>query len=418
MNARKDRINAETQNRIAGRLVRPSKEGMRLFRPGPIVLGVLSLCWIILWESGNISIASQNIVVRPGDNISALVEQQPSGTTFLIKSGIYRLQSVRPKDGDIFVGEPGAVLSGAQSLTQFSPAGQLWRATINVKKTDASRGKCNKTHPACQLPEDLFLNDSPLQRVESSAAVGPGKWFLDYSTNTAYLADNPQGLRVEISVTPHAFWGSSRNVKISGLTIEKYACSAGAGAVDGRSDSGQMGSSWTVENNVIRWNHGMGIRLGDGMQVLHNKLISNGQLGVGGGGNNDVVDGNEISFNNYAGYEYGWEAGGSKFAFTKNLVVRNNYAHDNKGPGLWTDLENENTLYEHNHTESNQEAGILHEVSYSAVIRDNTIENDGYSESGQTAPWYGAGIVVAGSSDVEVYGNTILNCMNGIVGTQ
>ena len=61
--------------------------------------------------------------------------------------------------------------------------------------------------------------------------------------------------------------------------------------------------------------------------------------------------------NNYAGYKYDWEAGGSKFAFTQNLVVRNNYAHDNDGPGLWTDLENENTLYEHNHTASNRGGG-------------------------------------------------------------
>ena len=201
-------------------------------------------------------------------------------------------------------------------------------------------------------------------------------------------------------------------------TIEKYASGAGDGAVDARSDAGHLGRNWIIKDNVFTLNHGMGIRLGDATQVLANKIIENGQMGMGGGGTDDVVDGNEIARNNYAGYAPGWEAGGCKFTFTRNLVVRNNYAHDNKGPGLWTDIENDNTLYEHNHTKSNQEAGILHEISYHAVIRDNVIENDGYSWSGLTAPWYGAGIIVADSSDVEVFGNTVTNCMNGIVGTQ
>ena len=216
-----------------------------------------------------------------------------------------------------------------------------------------------------------------------------------------------------MSVVAQAFQGSAQNVRITGLTIEKYACVAGDGAVDGRA-----GRNWVVENNLIRFNHGIGLRVGDGMQALRNKLLHNGQLGIGGGGRDGIVDGNEIAFNNYAGYDYSWEAGGSKFAYTKNLVVRNNYAHDNKGPGLWTDIDNENTFYEHNHTKSNQEAGIMHEISYQAIIRDNVIEDDGFSATPHTEPWYGAGILVVASAGVEVSGNTVKNCMNGIVGTQ
>jgi hypothetical protein len=205
---------------------------------------------------------------------------------------------------------------------------------------------------------------------------------------------------------------------VEGLTVEKYAPAAGDGAVDGRSPNGHLSMNWVVQNNLVTLNHGVGIRLGHGMHVLGNRVLENGQMGIAGSGANGVVDGNEIARNNYAGYKYSWEGGGSKFAFTQNLVVRNNYAHDNIGPGLWTDLENENTLYENNHTASNRAAGIQHEVSYRATIRNTVIENDGASDYHQTAPWYGAGIVVAGSSDVEVYGNMVTNCMNGIIATQ
>jgi hypothetical protein len=152
--------------------------------------------------------------------------------------------------------------------------------------------------------------------------------------------------------------------------------------------------------------------------VLHNKLLRNGELGVGGMGSNEVVDGNEIAFNNYAGYDYRWEGGGAKFALNKNIVVRNNYSHDNDGPGLWTDIESENALYEHNHTKSNREAGILHEISYHAVIRYNNIEDEGVNDFHKSGPWWGAGIIVAAASNVEIYGNTVTNCLNGIVGLQ
>lgn len=347
-----------------------------------------------------------------------MVRQNPPGTEFRIEAGVYRLQSIVPKEGDSFIGERGAILNGAQLLAQFSRSGRLWSAAVQATPRSTNRGQCTTTRPACTYAEDLFIDNAPLLRVADLDNVSPGRWHLDYDSQKVYLAVDPADHSVELSLSPYAVKGAAANVRIEGLTIEKYACGAGDGALDGRSDTGQLSRNWVVQNNVIRWNHGMGIRLGDGMQVLGNKVLENGQLGVGGGGSDGVVDGNEVARNNYAGYSYDWEAGRSKFAFTHNLVVRNNFVHDNDGPGLWTDLENENTLYDHNHTVSNWEAGILHEVSYHAIIRNNLIENDGYSDLQKTEPWYGAGIIIAGSSDVEVYGNTVTKCTNGIVGTQ
>lgn len=392
------------------------------------------LSWIIAWfvlpvawcpcglASGGINSpalpSKQEVTVHPGDDLRALVEHHRSGTVFHLAAGTYRLQSLVPRDGDAFIGEPGATLNGAQLLTGFSQSGNLWVAAVQVTPPGSFRGECIPSHPACKYPEDLFLDNKPLQRVESLSDVGPGKWYLDYSERRAFLAENPTGHTVEVSVLPFAIRGDAGNVRIEGLTIEKYATAASDGAVDGRSGSGRMSSNWVVQNNVVTLNHGMGIRLGDGMQVLANKAIENGQLGLGGGGNNGLVDGNEIARNNYAGYDYNWEAGGTKFAYTKNLTVRNNFVHDNDGPGLWTDLDNVDTLYDNNHARSNRGAGILHEVSYHAIIRNNVIEEDGFSDLPQTAAWYGAGIIIAGSSGVEVYGNTVTDCMNGIVGIQ
>jgi hypothetical protein len=48
------------------------------------------------------------------------------------------------------------------------------------------------------------------------------------------------------------------------------------------------------------------------------------------------------------------------------------------------------------------------------VIRNNTSENDGKDPLGNTSMWWGSGININNSRNVEVYGNTVINGMNGI----
>jgi Right handed beta helix region len=371
--------------------------------------------WLAAWP------APQQVSVGVQDNIQAKVDASPPGTTFLIAAGVHRLQSIVPKSADSFVGEQGSVLSGAAQLTSFQPDGGYWVARVPVQlsatadQQAAARSKCQADHPACGFPEDLFIDDVPLQRVLDQSGLAPGKWYLDYGSGNAYLGDDPTGHRVEISVTRHAFSGSAADVTIRGLVVEKYANPAQTGAVHSLGDPGPCGHHWTIEKNEMRFNHGGGVKLCD-TKLTDNNIHHNGQIGVIGVGNDELVEGNQIAGNNYAGYDYRWEGGGTKFAELHNLVVRDNDVHDNKGPGLWTDSNNFNVLYEHNHTSNNLVAGIAHEVSFDAVIRNNTIENDGYDP--HASPWYGAGIDITGSSNVEIYGNTITNCMNGIIAKQ
>jgi parallel beta-helix repeat protein len=122
--------------------------------------------------------------------------------------------------------------------------------------------------------------------------------------------------------------------------------------------------------------------------------------GMQGTGEGPLVEGNEISFNNTAGYHTAnggcWAAGGTKFAYSKHLLVRRNYVHDNYCVGLWTDIDNINTIYEENRIENNYAQGIFVEISYAGVIRNNTIKGN-----------MGVGILFNSSSDQDVYGNTL-----------
>jgi len=66
------------------------------------------------------------IVIVPGESIQAKVDANPAGTTFLLKAGTHVRQSVVPKAGDVFRGEPGTVLDG-QNATAFAFRG--WNGT-------------------------------------------------------------------------------------------------------------------------------------------------------------------------------------------------------------------------------------------------------------------------------------------------
>lgn len=216
-----------------------------------------------------------------------------------------------------------------------------------------------------------------------------------------------------------AFYGNADNVFICGLTIEDYVPGRQMGAIKaGDHSSDRNTNGWTIKNSEVRHNFGGGIRIGNRMRVINNFVHHNYQIGIVGGGDDVVIERNEISFNNFQeDFDYTWEAGGTKFVKTRNLIIRNNFVHHNWGPGLWTDIDNIDTLMENNIVEDNAGSGIFHEISYAATIRENTVRRNGYDRVG--SGWaYGAGIIIAHSPNVEVYDNVVVDNHNGIVAIQ
>lgn len=371
------------------------------------------------------STQTAGIQLSPGDSIQTAVNNNPTGTTFTLAPGVYRMQIVVPKAGDVFSGESGAILDGAElidpsSWHQISPS--VWLAQASGITQQASyRGVCDSTHPACMYPEDLFFDSKPLTRVASGSLVVPGTWYLDYSTEKIYVGSDPDGHVTELSTLGAAFWGDAGNVTIRGLVIEKYACIAGKGAVnamDSLYGYGPAADNWKVDSNEIMLNHGVGVRVNSGMVVTNNKIHDNGQMGIAGNGNQILVQNSEVYKNNYAGYAFDWEAGGIKFAtYATNVTIDGNYVHDNMGPGIHADISCDYVTIKNNHTARNIGSGIHYEISYNGVVSGNTVEDDGSSPQG-TSFWYGSGILISNSSNVQVYGNTVTDCSNGIGGTQ
>ncbi len=167
-----------------------------------------------------------------------------------------------------------------------------------------------------------------------------------------------------------------------------------------------------LEDNESRYNQ-TGIHVAANNTIRGNYVHHNRQYGIAGGpGDNILIEGNELAWNNTAHYDPNNDAGGSKIvgstAGTKYLTWRRNYVHDNYGQGIWSDGNLRKVSYEENTIENNGGAGIDHEISWDAVIRNNTLRNNNTLEQGQgKSCWSASAIAVNNSQNVEIYGNTV-----------
>ncbi len=356
--------------------------------------------------------ASSGTVIYPGTDIQAVVDAHPPGTGFVLKTGIHRMQQVDPKDGNVFTGELGTILSGARELNTFVRSGSYWVAGGQTQQgRDTDPVHCELGYEGCQWPEDLFLDDRLLLRVTSQAQVGPGKWYFDYVDDRIYVGDDPSGHRIETSVSAYAFGGTASDVTLRQLVIEKYASPAQAGAVQGDATSG-----WRIEDCEVRQSHGIGIRIGDNWQVRGCRVHANGQLGLARGGAGSLIERCEIYGNKTVHFKTGFAGGALKFSKSKGLIFRNNKVHDNMGNGVWLDIDNIDYEVHDNVVYDNDSQGIFVEISYRGKVYNNKVYGNGF---GRNSSWlYGAGILVAASPDVEIYGNEVMNNANGIAAIQ
>jgi Right handed beta helix region/O-Antigen ligase len=338
-----------------------------------------------------------SIAVHPGHSIQAAADRAGPGATLCLKAGVHRAQVVRPLAGQSFHGEgPATILSGAEEVSGFQKTGGQWIARRPIAR-ETPHGQCGKQHPLCNLPIQVFLGDRLLQRVATRDEVGTGQVFVDPAGDEIVLADDPSGQTVEITVAALAFESTAPDVLISNLVVEKYKSAAQRGAIRGY-------ARWTTRNVEVRWNSGAGITLGAEGRILDSHIHHNGQIGVVMVGRNVVLAGNEIAFNNVLGFDPDWEAGGVKIAASDGVEMARNFVHDNSGPGLWCDIDCRDVVYEANTVELNSGAGIFHEISFAAVIRNNVVRHNG--RAGRKWYW-NSEIQIAASEDVEVTGNTI-----------
>lgn len=360
---------------------------------------------------------SGGVRIEAGRNIQSVVDANPPGTHFVLGSGVHRMQSIRPRTGDRFTGETGAVLNGAMpydhaDFTQMADG--RWEAPAPAEDPEPldPKWEVEPGHEREAYPNELWGGHRRLDHANALDMVdAPGEWFYDYAGDRIVMFDNPRSYgTIELSVNPVAFDAvtgqSVADVIIENVTITRYANNPTRGAIEA-----SAGRHWTVRNVEVIENHAIGMKVGPGMEVRDSRFIRNGQMGIGGS-DVDFLDGykspvvisnNEVAHNGELRFVWQWEAGSIKFGETIGLEITNNWVHNHRGPGPWIDVDCQDTLIEGNLVEFNLENGIMHEISRNGVIRNNIVRNNGVTAVGDL----GSGLWISNSQDVLAEGNTI-----------
>jgi len=376
--------------------------------------------------------------VRPGDDIPSIVAANPTGTTFNIYPGTYRLQKpIVPKTGDRFIGQTAcappntscpAILSGSRIIgplakfngTNYEVTGQSQqgKALVPYQK----QVLCDAGWQGCIYPEDLFFDGVPYKHLSSSTlpAIGPGQWWFDYTNNVIYFHDNPSGHTVETSVVNNAFGGPANNVTIQYLTLKEFANVQPIGVIGVSQDQNALTreTNWTVQNCEILLNHGFGVRVGYGIHVLNNYIHDNGQLGIGGGlgvtsypstqstNSGILIQGNVINHNDYAHFNPNFGAGGIKIGSTSGVTIRRNTIQRNEGSGIHFDNQSTNEVVDGNTITDNSDSdGVNQEIGYgTSKFRNNVILRNGVQVNNN---YFSDQIRVSNSAGVESYCNVL-----------
>ncbi|KOG62697.1 right-handed parallel beta-helix repeat-containing protein [Streptomyces sp. MC1] len=230
----------------------------------------------------------------------------------------------------------------------------------------------------------------------------------------------------------YAFSGTARDVTIRFLTVQRFVAPTDEGVVNH-----DMADGWVIEHTTIQNNDGAGLMAGARQQVRANCLRDNGQYGMnayktGNTIRDLVVEGNEIVGNNTGDWERRKPGcgctGGIKFWAVDGAEVRGNWVHDNRGAGLWADTNNNDFRIEDNLIEKNDGAALVYEISYNAVIRNNTIRRNNWVEGRESAergddfPYAtvylseagGEPRVEARTDKIDIYRNVLEDNWNGI----
>jgi parallel beta-helix repeat protein len=212
--------------------------------------------------------------------------------------------------------------------------------------------------------------------------------------------------------------GNQPGVTIEYITIEKFQPNANAAAINQEANT-----DWTIQYNTITRNvPGAGVIAGTDNTLKDNCMTLNGQYGfqsvntdgfgkdsLTGGPYDVTVEGNEISYNDACDFSgllknpaIGWsnhnpvppqyrnphcgtvipngDQGGFKLWQTNGVTIRDNYIHNNWGPGVWADTDNANTTIDGNTITSNEGEGIIEEISYNFSITNNYIADNGWAD--------------------------------------
>jgi hypothetical protein len=242
------------------------------------------------------------VTVEPGTDLSALTRSSPAGTTFWLSPGTHTLApdqfgQVIPKDGDVYLGAPGAVLDGRginrAAFTQQAADVVIRGLTIRGFVADQDQGVVNHDSGPRWVIEGNVIEDND----GAAMMAGNGQRVLGNC-----LRDNGQ-----FGINAYRFGG------LSDLVIEDNEI------------TGNNTDDWETQVPGCGCSGGAKFWAVDGADIRGNWVHHNNGAGLWADTNNNdfIIEGNLIEDNAAEGlfYELSYNLVVSGNTFRRNMLV-------------------------------------------------------------------------------------------------
>lgn len=360
---------------------------------------VLALCGclLVVAEAGaaTLIVNGQNPVasdanpgtsVEPLKTISAAAARAKAGDHVIIHGGDYRetviiTTSGTAKDPIIFEAAPGErpVIKGSDILQGWQKdEGAVWKVKLPPLPPHGEDGKDPafwNTNDVRQIftKDGTMLDAQRLRRVKERKAMEAGTFFCDTNAPLLFVwlsdSESPNEHPPEVAVRGAWLYLYGSNVTIRGLQMRH----ASTTALANWPACGLEGDNNALEDCLVSWGDFAGVSLaGRGHRLQRNVIACHGACGVGGRGENHVIENCRVVYNNVDRYNTDWHAGGAKLIpnFHHGTIRHNEFAH-NLGPGLWLDNQCDENVIDGNFSHDNEGAGIMVEVSTGNLVMNN-----------------------------------------------
>lgn len=290
----------------------PHRSIFRITAAGALVGGALAVA--LTGIDGSPASASGGAVLIPTTaDAQLIVAASPPGTTFVIASGTHADFHVVPKDGDTFVGQPGAVLDGMGSTTDAfaafsSPSGPADdnvtiqgagpSALLAVQGySEGGNQQLGAVHPLIGTPSgDRYGAGWTLRWLEVADNYSRGLTTADgmtidgcwvHDNGLLGIGGNGSSIQVLNSVISHndttanITYGEFGGVKISGanglvLKGDSILGNIGPGVWTDRDATNVLITGDTIAGNTEA---GARIEISHGVSVTANQVLDNGGVG-------------------------------------------------------------------------------------------------------------------------------------------
>ncbi len=341
----------------------------------------------------------------PFATIAKALSVARSGGTIVLRSGTYResLQMKRAATLQAYPHEQPWIV-GSDIVTGFAPSGSTWTRSWSsaLCHNCYPSGAIDPVYPAAGLPDQVFIDGTPLTQVTAARLVSAGRFYYDGAHHALVLGSNPIGHSVEVTARDMALSlsSSAAGAAVKGIGFARTG-STYTSVADGMVVNSAPGA--TFDHDTFAWSASRGLSDFAPNAVITNNLFlysgSNGFHGFHADGL--VFQGNRVAFSNEEHFSItpspvAGEAG-AKLAHTWNSVFANNLFDDNGANGLWFDVTSTNAVIANNSMVRNAGHGIAYEVSGNATIVGNLVVNNGRD-----------GIKLSGASHAEVWNNTVV----------